>query len=220
MPSFDVSRLSITATASAYLVATCGELLAWIGAALLSKTMNTRTCYIRPTANFIMDPVPSNRPFLQHKYNFDIELEVTSLDDSSCSMPAMHNLIQDVIGSKCFIQDFPARGRPAGYGGLEVSYDILLRSLQAKNASMVEGQTFIIGHEKAIKLVKHTDDVFMWHLLRPLANNCSCWLSCGSKDDLNQVYDNLQNLDLRDLEAGRHILGECINDITLLEGMN
>ncbi|KAE9362873.1 hypothetical protein N431DRAFT_424261, partial [Stipitochalara longipes BDJ] len=216
MPGFDVSHLLVTATGPAYFVATCGESLAWICSALLSNTKNIRTCSIKPITNFRMDHLPSTRPFLQHKYNCDIGLEITSSDDSNCSLPAKHNLGQDVIRTKCLIQGFPIRRRPEGYAGLEVSYGVLLCSLQARNAIILEGQTVVIGQEKALKLVKQTDDVFLWHLLQPLFNDCSCRVEGCSEDDSDQVYDNL---DLGLLEAGRHILGECKNDTILMEGM-
>ena len=217
MPSFNVSRLSVTATGPAYFVATCGESLAWIGSALLSNTENIRPCYIQPITNFWIDPVPSTRTFLQHKYNCDIDLEVTSFDDSNCSLPATHNVSRDMIGTKCLIKGFPIPRRPEGYTGFEVSYNVLLCSLRARNATILEGQTVITGEERGLKLVKHTDNVFLWHLLQSLVNDCSCRMECYSKDDSDQVYGKL---DLRHFEAGRHILGECTNNVILMEGMN
>jgi hypothetical protein len=212
-----LSHLLVTATGPAYFVATCGESLAWIGSALLSNTENLSTYYIPSLTNFRTDSAPSTSTLLNRKTYCDINIEVASLDNNSyCSLPATYNRSSDVIGKKCFIQGFPIRRRPEGYIGLELSYAALLYSLQTEKATILEGQAVIRGGERTLKLVKHTDDVFLWHLLRPLVNDCSCPVECYSKDDFDQIYGALDD---QVFEAGRHILSECANDIALVEGM-
>jgi len=175
------SYLTLTATGTAYFVASCGELLAWIGSALLSITGNIGSYFIPLITSFSLDSAPSNSALLKYKGNCDIGFEVAKLETSNYSLPRIKNREQGSVGENGLILGFPILRRPEGYPGLEVSFGTLLYSVQATNAILLEGNVVIKGLERRLKLVKHRNSVFLWHLLHPLADECSCWVDHHEK---------------------------------------
>ncbi|CZR67884.1 uncharacterized protein PAC_17783 [Phialocephala subalpina] len=164
--------------------------------------------------SFSLDSAPSNSTLLKCKGYCDIGFEVAQLDISNYSLPRIQNRRQGSIGENNLILGFPIRRRPEGYPGLEVTFNTLLYSLQATRAILLKGQVVIKGRERRLKLVKRKDDVFLWHLLHPLADDCSCWVDRYDKVYVSKTYDPLHR---HGLEAGRHILSTCANDYVSAE---
>jgi hypothetical protein len=166
--------------------------------------------------SFSLDSAPSNSALLKYKGNCDIGFEFAKLETSNYSLPRIKNREQGSVGENGLILGFPIRRRPEGYPGLEVSFGTLLYSLQATNAILLEGNVVIKGLERRLKLVKYRNSVFLWHLLHPLADECSCWVDHHDKTRVNKTYDFL---DLHGLEVSRHILSTCADDHVFAKGV-
>ena len=114
---FGFARILVTVTGPAYFIADCGELLAWIGSALLENTQNLRL-YCRPLV--VSFPVAADQPkstLLKYNGSCKINFELTQVRSSEDHLPVMQNLGQDSAGGIIFIQGFPILRRPEGYPG-------------------------------------------------------------------------------------------------------
>lgn len=196
------SHLILTATGPAYFVGDCGESLAWIGSALLSNTRNLSSYCLPLITNFWIDPL--NSTLLKYKGYCNFNFKVTPLPTSDESLPGIQNFSRDLLGENSIILGFPIRRRPEGYPGLELSFDTLLRYLQAPKAEIFDRDVFIGGPKRVLKLIKHTDNVFLWRPDHSLANYSSCCKASYTED--------YSSLDYRALEAGRHILSKYADD--------
>ncbi len=202
------SHLILTATGPAYFLGECGESLAWIGSALLSNTRNLSSYCLPLITNFRIDPL--NSTLLKCKGYCNFNFTVTPLPTSDESLPGIQNFSRDLLGKNSIILGFPIRRRPEGYPGLELSFDTLLRYLQAPKAEIFDRGVFIEGPKRVLKLIKHTDNVFLWRPDHSLANCCSCCKASYAED--------YSSLDYRALEAGRHILYKCADDAAPADG--
>lgn len=210
------SHLAVTATGPAYSVADCGELLAWIGSALLSGTQNI-SCYCLPLiTSFRIDAPSSSSALLKYKGYCSFNFELTRLGTWNESLPGLQNFSRDLLGENTIILGFPIRRRPEGYPGLEVSFGTLLLYLQASKAEIFVFDVFIKGPKRVLKLIKHTNDVFLWRLDHSLADHSSC---CPEKRSKAIAIKDYSSLDYHALEAGRHILSKCADDSAPTEGV-
>jgi hypothetical protein len=209
-------HLIVTVTGPPYFVVGYDKLLAWIGSVVLSHSRDLNSCYLPVITSFRVDSAPANSMLLNYKDYCNISFEVSQLESSKFPFLRPQNLSQDFIGETILILGFPTRRRPEGYPGLELSFDILLQSFQAERAVILEEQVFIKGRERMLKLIKHLDNVFLWNLLRPLANCCFCCVEDHCNGDVRKAYCPL---DHHNLEAGRHILSKGADDAVLAEGV-
>jgi hypothetical protein len=210
------SHLIVTATGPAYFVADCGELLAWTGWALLTNARNI-SCYCRPLiTSFVVDPVHSHSTLLKYKGYCNINFELTQLGTSGESVPGLLNLSRDILGENILILGFPIPRRPEGYTGLELSFNSLLCYLQTPKAEISALDVFIKGPKGTLKLIEHTDNVFLWRFDYSLAG-CSSY--CANHQSKFQVDKSHGPLDHHVLEAGRHIISKCADDAAPAEGV-
>jgi hypothetical protein len=202
------SHLILTATGPAYFLGDCGESLAWIGSALLSNTRNPSNYCLPLIAKFWIDRL--NSTLLKYKGYCNFNFTVTPMPTSDESLPVVQNFSRDFLGENSIILGFPIRRRPEGYPGLELSFDTLLRYLHAPKAKIFDRDVFIRGQKRVLKLIKHTDNVFLWRSDHSLANYSS-YCKAGHAQDYS-------SLDYRALVAGRHILGKCADAAAPTDG--
>jgi hypothetical protein len=210
------SRLAVTATGPAYSVADCGELLAWVGSALVSGTQNiSRYCLPLITCFWIEAPTSSSA-LLKYNGYCSFTFELTRLGTWNESLPGIQNFSRDLLRENTIILGFPIRRRPEGYPGLEVSFSTLLLYLQASKAEIFVSNVFIKGPNRVLKLVKHTGDIFLWQLDHSLADYSLC---CQEKRSKAIAVKDYSSLDYYALEAGRHVLSKCADDSAPTEGV-
>lgn len=208
------SHLVVKATGPAYLVANCGEQLAWIVSALLSNPQNI-SCYCLPLITSFRINAPTSA-LLEYKGRCNFDFELTQLGNSDESSPGIQNFSRDLLGENAIILGFPIRRRPEGYPGLELSFDTLLLYLEAPKAEIFILDVFIKGSRTVLKLIKHTEDVFLWRLDHSLADYSSC---CPDYHSNEIAYEDYSSLDYHALEAGRHILSKCADNAASPKGM-
>ena len=183
--------------------------MAWIGSSLLISDGDIGHCYTPSIARSWLEPANSNSSLPKHKGHCDIYFEISQPEILTDSLSGLQSLFLGRIAG------FPIRQRPEGFPGVEVSFRTLLRSAQAERAIISEDQISVNGKEKGWKLAKRKDYVFLWHMIQPLADDCSCWTDCNGKENVDQTFSLL---DQAVLEAGRHILSNCSDDIGGAEG--
>jgi hypothetical protein len=104
------------------------------------------------------------------------------------------------------ILGFPIARRPEACPGLELSFYRLLCFLEAKNTTIVNGRVLLKGPERALQLMKHSDNVFLWHPLHTPDTICSCCMDHHVKINVGIPSGPIDS-DI--LNAGRHILNNC-----------
>lgn len=205
------SHLIVTATGPAYFVADCGELLAWIGSALLSNTRNLRS-YCLPLINRCqIDAAPLDLAHIKYTGHCNINFELAQLGASDELLLGIQTFSRDLLEANTLIIGFPIRRRPEGYPGLELSFDTLLRFLQTSKAELSSPFTVIEGSQNTAILVKYADDVFHWKVGHPKTGCPSCWA---------EHFVNFEDFGRLGLECGRHIISDCASDKALVEGMH
>jgi hypothetical protein len=207
----------ITVTGPAYFIADYGELIAWIGSALLKNTPNI-SCYCQPlVTDLLVDNIDSEITLLKYYGYCDINFNLVELGTSDKTLPGVLNISRDFLGENILsIQGFPIRRRPEGYNGLELSFNNLLHYLQAPNAEISATDVFVKGLRGVLKLIKHTDKVFLWRFGHSLGD-CSLYYM----DHQNRVQNDKDYgpLDYHILENGRHIIDECGDTAAPVAGM-
>lgn len=103
---------------------------------------------------------------------------------------------QAVARRQNLIQGYPIARRPDGYRGLEVSLDVLMYLMLAKEVSVCPGKVAVNGAERSLRLVKRADHICLWHPYGPTTETCFC-------DKGTTVVDHAN------LDSDRHIIGTC-----------
>jgi len=210
------SRLIVTATGQAYYVADCGEILAWIGSVLLSNTRNLMGFCLPLMTSFRINAAPSNSSLQKYRGYCNFRFELTQLGTSDESLPGIQNFSRDLLRENAIILGFPIRRRPEGYPGLELSFETLLLYLEAPKAEIFVLDVFIKGPKRVLKLIKHLGNVFLWWLDHSLADYSSC---CPDRRSKAITYEDYSYLNHYTLEAGRHILSKCADDLAPPKGI-
>jgi hypothetical protein len=151
-----------------------------------------------------------------HGYcNIDFKLiELTTADKT---LSGVVDISRDFLGEDMpSIQGFPIRRRPEGYNGPEISFNSLLYYLQAPNAEISATDVFIRGHRGVLKLIKHTDKVFLWRFSHAQGEYSPSFMGHQNKIQDDKGYGPL---DYNTLENGRHIIGEREDATALVAGM-
>ncbi|RMZ81238.1 hypothetical protein DV736_g6655, partial [Chaetothyriales sp. CBS 134916] len=182
------SRLFVTATGPAYFIAECGEQLAWLGAVLLGDSRHLTGGWT-PLITSRASPSPSIKS--EHQHRFHVGLDTERLEISANGTSQWQNSWHDLVEDSMVILGFPVSGRPKGYSGLELSYDVLLHLLHVDKPIIFNELVLIKGPKMSLQLIKHTENVFLWYLFNP----------SGVMAIIPGVPVNLHQL-----ETGRHIL--------------
>ena len=119
---------------------------------------------------------------------------------------------QDLVGKSTLIQGFPISRRPEAYPGLELSFELLLTSVQTDKAIIDDGLVLLKGLISTLQLLKGTSDVFLWQPFHPRNGICSCG-EHHIEISLNIPYSAF---DLRRLKTGRHIVGVCTDLLKII----
>ncbi|RFU34109.1 hypothetical protein B7463_g2198, partial [Scytalidium lignicola] len=202
------SSLVIVTVGPAQFVAECGEQLAWLRAALSASQHSVGYCTPKITRYWV-ESVPSLSNGSKYKGHCDIGLDIAEPPvNPGDSKVRVQNDWQDLIGESIIIVGFPISRRPENYLGLEISYDILLYFLQACKTTTVDGLILIKGTKRALKLVKRSGDVFLWHLLPTSKSPPSCCVDHVVEDTVSLPY---HPIDLKSLNTSRHIINRCID---------
>jgi hypothetical protein len=155
--------------------------------------------------NYRVDTTQSSSKQLKHKHCCDITAEITPLGNPTDVIPQKRSWWQDLIGKNIVIQGFPISRRPEAYPGLELSFELLLSSVQTDEAIIDNGQVLLRGLISTVQLFKDTDDVFLWRPFHPTNEICYCG-EYHREISRDTFYSTI---DLSRLKAGRHILGVC-----------
>ncbi|KFX99399.1 hypothetical protein V490_01813 [Pseudogymnoascus sp. VKM F-3557] len=195
----------ITAIGPAQFIAECAEQLAWLQAALHSNSRNLAGYCVPSIVNYRVDTTQSRSKQLKYKDHCDITAEIAPLGNPTNAVPQGRCWWQDLIGKSIVIQGFPISRRPETYPGLELSFELLLSSVQTDEAIIDNGRVLLRGLISTVQLIKDADNVFLW---RPFySTNEIC--SCGEYHRAISCDTSYSSIDLSRLKAGRHILGVC-----------
>jgi hypothetical protein len=200
------SHLTITATGPAHFIAECGEQLAWLQAALSSNSRHYASYCTPSITSYWVNPSPSEK--LNYEGYCKIGLDIAHPANPGDSIPRVQNCWQDLVGISIIIAGFPISRRPENYPGLELSFNKFLHLLKADRTTIADGPVLLKGRSKTVQLMKHSDNVFLWHPLHNEDQGCSC---CTDHHvGLNAVVYH-SPIDLHILNAGRHIFSDCVD---------
>jgi len=182
----DEFALVLTVVGPSHSIAECGEQLAWLGAAL----QPSRSCNALYSTPYLTPGVSEDPNQYHWAIGFDNEERDTSL------MPIIH--LGDGLARPVIACGFPTHRRPDTCPGIEVSPRILFGLLGTPELELANGTVLLQGPNCALKLVKRTNGVLLWHVHDPLEAACSCSLRLSF----------IRNI--VDLRSYRHILEPCI----------
>lgn len=189
------SKLVVKASGPAYFIAECGEQLAWLASAS-STVVRNGLCRVTPLIDNIRVG-PTTPQGSSYRGMCRVGVDITSVVNPDISMPSVtQSCWQAVVGRLNLIQGYPIARRPDGYRGLELSLDVLLYLMQAKEVSVCPGKVVVNGVERSLRLVNRTDHICLWHPFGPTTETCFC-------DKGSTVVDH------SNLDSDRHIIGSC-----------
>lgn len=206
------SRYIITAFGPAQFIAECAEQVAWLQAALHTSLQNSAGCCTPSIINYRFDTVcttPVGKVFIGR---CEIVAETTPLASSADDTSQKQSWWQDLVGKRAIIQGFPISRRPEAYPGLELSFELLLSSVQTNEALIDDGIVLLNGLRSTLQLLKDNDNVFLWLPFHPTNGICSC----GEQHVEIRLNIPYNSADLRRLKTGRHILGVCKDLLTTM----
>jgi hypothetical protein len=197
------SRLLVTAIGPAYSIAECGEALAWLGAVVFGSVRQLLGFWAPSIAHFAKPP-SLVQPEQTHR--FHIGLRLAHPRDSASGTPGWPNSWRDLVKDRLVIYGFPVSRRPEGHPGLELSYDTLMYFSQTDTPTITDKLILIQGAKLSLQLVKHDEDVFLWHPFHPLPETCPY---CDNHHVEDNTVTRKEAINLLQLQAGRHILRNC-----------
>lgn len=195
--------LIITATGPPVFIAECGEQLSWLGAAVQHDSQRAFNICTASVVKRSVEDLNRSSTRTKHLHRYKLWHDLSSTWELERSVSKAGEYCQGLVGKSVLILGFPITRRPEGYSGLEVSFETLLKLLEAKEASLKNGMVVVKGRKATLWLAKHTDAVYLWHHFYELTENgTACMDGCTGR-----YHDGI---DLRSLEIGRHILGKCM----------
>lgn len=214
----EINALHIKVTGSVHNVATCGELLAWLGAVIQSQTQ-TVGVYLTPSIVslgsenqprhiWLSDSTPHSTLFASDASfdigNSEIETDATIAGNWRWLKTSLDCEFVAVTG-------YPVLRQQEEYIGLDVSQSIMQRLFGTSTANITNGRTFLRGQRTTLALVNQTDNVFFWHTLNIPGNICHC----GYEPKPFHAVESGTFIIPYD---GRHIIGQCHHALVKLEG--
>lgn len=199
------SHFTVTAIGPAQFIAECAEQIAWLQAALLCNRLNLAGYCVPSIENYRVDTTHSSSKQLKYRGRCDIAVGLTPLANPTDVIPQKPSWQQDLVGKSTVIQGFPISRRPEAYSGLELSFKLLLSSVQTNGAIIDDGLVLLKGPISTLQLFKDTNDVFLWRPFHQMDKMCPCG-ELHNRISLNISYSSI---DLRRLKTGRHILAMC-----------
>lgn len=201
----DDSRLIVLATGPAHFIAECGEQLAWLRCALLSSSPHFIVHCTPSITVYSIDSVSaSTNERLKFKGYCRIGFDVSYSAVRTSTMPAVPNSWQSLDDLPVLILGYPISRRPEACPGLELRFHELLSISQAESATTVNGKILLEGPGRQLQLMRHCENVFLWH---PLEDGlCSCFVRY--QVDINGI-EAPSGFTNPSLNAGRHILTSC-----------
>ncbi|KAH6989653.1 hypothetical protein BKA56DRAFT_258911 [Ilyonectria sp. MPI-CAGE-AT-0026] len=187
--------LVVKASGPAYFIAECGEQLAWLESASSTVARNG-LCRVTPLIDIIRVG-PTTPQSSSYRGMCRVSCIMNGVVNPDLSMPSVtQSCWQSAVGRQNLIQGYPIARQPDGYRGLEVSLDVLLYLVQAKEVSSCRGKVVVKGVERSLRLVKRADQICLWHPFGPTTETCFC-------DKGTTVVDH------SNLDSDRHIISTC-----------
>lgn len=182
-------KLLVTVSGPPYSIAQCGEQLAWLGAVFQTfrSGISICTCSIES----------------QDECEWAIRYSPVHILGSATaeSAQATQRLCDTTI-----IQGFPTQKRPPLFQGLELGLAWMLERIGASWIPVLEnGRIVLKGSQHTLELVKHTQNILLWHILHSKSASCSFY-ECASSYEHNRppLDSRLQTATLS--SNSRHII--------------
>ncbi|KAI0402500.1 hypothetical protein F4802DRAFT_575304 [Xylaria palmicola] len=199
---FDGTSIVVTASGLPYFVAEVGEQLAWLGSALRPSVPKTGisvcTPYLVPGS-----PISHNPP---DKVNFVIEYKINQccLSEEKSNGQCWSYLFSDPI----IAGGFPVFHRPESDTGLEMPLGLMVAMMGTKYLDTFNSKVYIKGFNTMLVPAKLSDGLIIWHLLSN--EDPSRRISYLSSEI---SYPGIAQIDLK---QSRHILGWCVEAISIV----
>lgn len=183
------ANLLVTASGPAYSISQCGEQLAWLGAAIHTFRPGPANCTCS------IESQDENEWVIRY-----------SLDQ------ALRNAIPVGVGAAqtlddaTIIQGFPTQKRPPLFDGVELWLPWILDCICARWPPVSKnGRIVLEGSRHTLELVKHTQDVLLWHTLHSSLASCSFCDSLSSSEQSPAPFDSRLQTDTSVWDS-RHII--------------
>ena len=181
--------LLVTASGPAYSIAQCGEQLAWLGAAIQTFRSGVANCNCSIESQGENEWVVRYSP--EHSLGNPIPMGVQETQR---------------LCDATIIQGFPTQKRPPLFHGLELGLALMLESICAFWAPVLEnGRMVLKGSEHTLELVKHSQNVLLWHALHSSSASCSFCDSLSLNEHKNPPFDSRLQTDMSAWNS-RHIV--------------
>lgn len=152
-----------------YSISQCGEQLAWLGAVFQTFRSGISSCTCS------IESQDENKWVIRYSPVHNLESATPE------SAQATQRLCDTTI-----IQGFPTERRPPLFQGLELGLACMLESIGASWIPVLEnGRTVLKGSQHTLELVKHTQNILLWHILHSRSASCS-FCECVSSNEHNK----------------------------------
>ncbi|KAJ3535266.1 hypothetical protein NM208_g7203 [Fusarium decemcellulare] len=190
--SFHKSNLEVLAGGTADSVAMIGEQFGWVAAALRSSSSESGLATCRP--QITIDTPPTGPAVCNMRFPVDANL-VKGQDSGNGQ--CWHELFRNPV----VVTGYPIPRRTRYGSGLEIQLNVMSGLTECPRINQYLGRHFLKGFSTALVPIEELNDVTLWHLYY-------------SSDGSRLPYPNLETMHnvgrgIRDLAAGRHIVGWC-----------
>ncbi|KAK1449109.1 hypothetical protein CMEL01_08424, partial [Colletotrichum melonis] len=192
--------LTMSLDGPAHTIAECGEQLAWL-----------RASWANPPPQHGMSNAVQQIPFimkmaaLHGRLRFDIGVQNSIPDEFALLEQSRWT---DLLGNDeiFVVPGYPILRRPNSFNGIEVSPRHLMESLGPVSKSSFTAGLVLDGLRRRFLLVKHVQDVYLWHETQS-AERPFCHCSTPGNQDKGACSG--RTIDLEEILRGRHIIGQC-----------
>lgn len=182
-------NLLVTASGPPYSISQCGEQLAWLGAVFHTFRSGIAYC------NCSIESQDGNEWVIRYS-------PVPLLEGTTpVRVQATQRFYDTTI-----IQGFPIQRRPHLFQGLELGLAWMLESIGASWTPVLEnGRIVLKGSRHTLELVKHTQNILLWHSLHSTSASCSfCERASPNEQNKPPLDSRLQAATLP--SSSRHII--------------
>lgn len=194
------SKFMVEVFGTGYSVAETGEQFAWLSAALHSSPYKLGVAYCTPSIGEIhVDTTLHLESTTRHQISCTIDFTIQECEER-------HELSNGQCWHKMFrnpviVQGYPIPSRSEPNTGLEIPLDMMAGLAQTRRINTFNGKLFIKGFSVMLVPTRHSEDLFIWHLLYNKNG--------GRISYLDSPFAFTGNVNTLDLKKTRHIVGWC-----------
>lgn len=186
--------LLVTVSGPRYSISQCGEQLAWLGAVIQTYGSGIASCTCS------LESREKNEWLIRY-----------SLDHTQRNIASARVQKGPRSGDATIIHGFPTTKRPPLFQGLELGLTWMLELIGASWPPVLENDKIVLkGFQHTLELVKHSQNVLLWHTLHSSSTSCS-FCECPSFNEHEKPSSSIRFQTVMWAWNSRHIISNSEN---------